>query len=79
MGAKVKTVCRKNRTDNNPYCLKRPCYFKASGQCRGPLLIGPGAYSYYNCPDEPDTGGIPKCGTHDECAYCTYARIHGIT
>lgn len=32
-------------------------------------------YDYYNCPDEPDTGGIPKCGQHPECSKCIWYQI----
>lgn len=32
-------------------------------------------YDYFNCPDEPDTGGIPQCGQHPECTKCIWYKI----
>lgn len=66
----AKLVCRKNKNDHNPYCIKKPCYFKVSGQCPGPLHTEPNYYSIHNCPGEPDTGGRIKSGTYPECTYC---------
>lgn len=63
-------VCRMNKTDKNPYCLKKPCWFKASGQCEGPLDTTPNRYSYLTCPADPDTGGRARSGDYEECNYC---------
>lgn len=65
-----KMVCRRNRLDKKPYCLTHTCYYKSKGMCEGAIHAEHGYYSYYNCPDEPDTGGQPRCGTHPECDYC---------
>lgn len=68
---KQRTECRNDYTLKNPNCTW--CYFKHS--CSGPVVARKDFYSYYNCPDEPDTGDIPKCGTHRECIYCVeYGR-----
>ncbi len=58
-----KMVCRRNRLDKKPYCLTHTCYYKSKGMCEGAIHAERGYYSYYNCPDEPDTGGQPGCGT----------------
>ena len=67
-----KTICRMNLTDKKPYCEKHPCYYQSKGLCSGAIHAEHGYYSYYNCPDEPDTGGQLHCGQHPECTYCRH-------
>lgn len=70
----MKQVCRRDRTNKKPPCIAKVCWYKAKGLCEGPIIAEDGYYSYYNCPDEPDTGGMPKCGEHTECIYCRQYR-----
>lgn len=43
---------------------------KIIGYCTGPIKRERGYYSYTNCPDKPEQGGIARCGMHEECRYC---------
>ena len=67
---KTSRACRENpeiKKPNCAWCMKRD-------NCRGPIIARASAYSYYNCPYEPDTGGKPRCGTLIECRYCSDAH-----
>ena len=75
MGAKYR--CRLNLKDKKPYCLQRPCWYKVSHQCSGPVQAEHGYYDIHNCPAEPDTGGKPQAGKYPECQYCRdFGSIH---
>ena len=64
----MKQVCRMDKTNNRPYCLRKPCSYFADGSCAGPVVAITNYYSRANCPDEPCSGGLPLCGQHPECA-----------
>ena len=66
----MKQICRLDKTNKRPYCLRKPCSYKADGTCPGPVVAVQDYYSLFNCPDDPDTGSTPKCGHHAECTYC---------
>ena len=66
----MKQICRMDKTNKRPYCLRKPCSFRLDGSCSGAVVAEAGYYSLYNCPDDPDTGTPPHCGQHAECAYC---------
>lgn len=66
----MKQVCRMDKTNKRPYCLRKPCSYFADGSCSGPVVAIINYYSRSNCPDEPCSGGLPLCGQHPECAYC---------
>ena len=59
-------VCRKDTTYRHPAC--HWCIWHEL--CAGPIVARTGYYSYYNCPAEPDTGGVPQPGKFEEYAYC---------
>lgn len=60
----MKQVCRMDKTNKRPYCLRKPCSYFADGSCSGPVVAITNYYSRSNCPDEPCSGGLPLCGQH---------------
>lgn len=68
----MKQICRMDKTNNRPYCLRKPCSFRADGACSGPIVAQTDYYSRANCPD----GTMPLCGQHPECAYCRETIRH---
>lgn len=66
----MKQICRLDKTDKRPYCLRKPCSYKADGTCPGLVTAVQDYYSLFNCPDDPDTGAPSRCGHHAECTYC---------
>ena len=57
-------------TNKRPYCLRKPCSYKADGTCSGPVVAIQDYYGLHNCPGDPDPGETPRCGRYAECAYC---------
>lgn len=67
----MKNECRiLNEPRQEAWCMKHNCYYKIIGYCTGPIRREHGYYSYANCPDKPEQGGIARCGMHEECRYC---------
>ena len=67
----MKNECRiRNEPRQEAWCMKHNCYYKIIGYCTGPIKRERGYYSYTNCPDKPEQGGIARCGMHEECRYC---------
>lgn len=73
----MKKVCRMDKTNKRPYCLRKPCSYRLDGTCSGPVMAVKNYYSLYNCPDDPDTGMTPRCGQHAECAFCRDRKRYG--
>ena len=34
----MKQICRLDKTNKRPYCLRKPCSYKADGTCSGPVV-----------------------------------------
>ena len=67
----MKQICRLDKTNKRPYCLRKPCSYKADGTCPGPVVAVKDYYAYlHGCPDDPDPGQQLHCGRYAECAYC---------
>ena len=66
----MKQMCRLDKTNKRPYCLRKPCSYKADGTCPGPVTAVKDYYGLHNCPGDPDPGETPRCGRYAECAYC---------
>ena len=66
----MKQICRLDKTNKRPYCLRKPCSYKADGTCSGPVTAVKDYYGLHNCPGDPDPGETPRCGRYAECAYC---------
>lgn len=67
----MKQVCRMDKTNKRPYCLRRPCSYRLDGTCSGSVVAEPGYYNLFNCPDDNDDLVVKlPCGQHAECAYC---------
>lgn len=49
----MKKVCRIDKTNKHPYCLRKPCSYRLDGRCSGPVVAVKDYYSVYNCPDVP--------------------------
>ena len=46
----MKQICRMDKTNKRPYCLRKPCSFRLDGSCSGAVVAEAGYYSLYNCP-----------------------------
>lgn len=67
----MKNECKiRNEPRQEAWCMKHNCYYKIIGYCTGPIRREHGYYSYANCPDKPEQGGIARYGMHEECRYC---------
>ena len=69
-GPMMKQICRLDKTNKRPYCLRKPCSYKADGTCSGPVTAVKEYYGLHSCPGDPDPGETPRCGRYAECAYC---------
>ena len=34
----MKQICRLDKTNNRPYCLRKPCSYRLDGSCAGPVV-----------------------------------------
>ena len=66
----MKQICRLDKTNKRPYCLRKACSYKADGTCPGPVTAVKDYYGLHNCPGDSDPGETPRCGRYAECAYC---------
>lgn len=66
----MKQVCRMDKTNKRPYCLRKPCSYRLDGTCSGPVVAVKDYYSFYTCPQDADPGEHINCGQYAECAYC---------
>ena len=66
----MKQVCRMDKTNKRPYCLRKPCSYRLDGTCSGPVVAVKDYYSFYTCPQDADPGEHVNCGQYAECAYC---------
>lgn len=67
----MKQVCRMDKTNKRPYCLRKPCSYRLDGSCSGPVVAEPNYYNLFNCPDDNDDLVVKlQCGQLPECAYC---------
>ena len=60
----MKQICRLDKTNKRPYCLRKPCSYKADGTCSGPVVAIQDYYGLHNCPGDPDPGETPRCGRY---------------
>lgn len=59
----MKQVCRMDKTNKRPYCLRKPCSYRLDGSCSGPVVAVKDYYSVYNCPDVAvSLAPPPDCG-----------------
>lgn len=49
----MKQICRLDKTNKRPYCLRKPCSYKADGTCSGPVVAIQDYYGLHNCPGDP--------------------------
>lgn len=74
----MKQVCRMDRTNKRPYCLRKPCSYRLDGSCAGPVVAVKDYYSVYTCPDAPiSLAPPPDCGQYAECAFCRDRKRYG--
>lgn len=74
----MKQVCRIDKTNKRPYCLRKPCSYRLDGSCSGPVVAVKDYYSVYNCPDVPiSLAPPPDCGQYAECAFCRDRKRYG--
>ena len=52
----MKQVCRMDKTNKRPYCLRKPCSYRLDGTCSGPVVAVKDYYSFYTCPQDADPG-----------------------
>ena len=50
----MKQICRLDKTNKRPYCLRKACSYKADGTCPGPVTAVKDYYGLHNCPGDPD-------------------------
>lgn len=41
----MKQVCRMDKTNKRPYCLRKPCSYRLDGTCSGPVVAVKDYYS----------------------------------
>lgn len=51
----MKKVCRMDKTNKRPYCLRKPCSYRLDGTCSGPVMAVKDYYSLY-CRDRKRYG-----------------------
>lgn len=74
----MKQVCRMDKTNKRPYCLRKPCSYRLDGTCSGPVVAVKDYYSVYNCPDVAiSLAPPPDCGQHAECAFYRDRKRYG--
>ncbi|WP_278543227.1 hypothetical protein [Gemmiger formicilis] len=42
----MKQVCRMDKTNKRPYCLRKPCSYRLDGSCSGPVVAVKDYYSF---------------------------------
>jgi len=42
----MKKVCRMDKTNKRPYCLRKPCSYRLDGSCSGPVVAVKDYYSF---------------------------------
>ena len=42
----MKKVCRMDKTNKRPYCLRKPCSYRLDGTCSGPVVAVKDYYSF---------------------------------
>ena len=42
----MKQVCRMDKTNKRPYCLRKPCSYRLDGTCSGPVVAVKDYYSF---------------------------------
>ena len=57
----MKKVCRIDKTNKRPYCLRKPCSYRLDGTCSGPVMAVKDCYSFYTCPQDADPGEHINC------------------
>lgn len=43
----MKQICRLDKTNNRPYCLRKPCSYRLDGTCSGPVVAVKDYYSLF--------------------------------
>ena len=72
----MKKVCRMDKTNKRPYCLRKPCSYRLDGSCSGPVVAVKDYYSVYNCPDVAiSLAPPPDCGQHRVWTRTPYCAI----
>lgn len=54
----MKQVCRMDKTNKRPYCLRKPCSYRLDGTCSGPVVAVKDYYSfdYFGIRPDKETG-----------------------
>ena len=42
----MKQICRMDKTNKRPYCLRKPCSFRLDGSCSGAVVAEVGYYGH---------------------------------